>query len=435
LLEKFWFAPSSRGEASSGYSVMSLFPPSSCPRLIVKIGSALLVDPEGGVRRAGWRALPPISPSVPCRTADRGGLVGRDRARRAAAGLAKGGRASLEDAQAAAAVGQIALSQVWAETLGANGLTAAQMLVTLDDLEDRRRYLNAAATLDRLLGLGVVPVLNENDSVATEEIRFGDNDRLAARVAQAAGAQGVVLLSDVDGLYDRNPALPGAEHIARVERIDGAIEAMADKRLGLGHGFGRHGLEDRRRADRQCRRRASRHRLGPDRASALGRGAAHLVRRREDGAGAQGLAGGRADRARHDPCRCRRGPGARGGKSLLAAGATRVEGDFVRGDLVVIAGPEGASSRAASPNIRATMPPASPAAQRRAGRDPRLCAALDAGASQPYGAAVSTIAITGGTGFVGSRLIALAVEAGHQVRALTRRDQAERARSRGSAAI
>src|SRR5207237_6110397 len=120
----------------------------------------------------------------------------------------------------------IALSQVWAEVLGAHGLTAAQMLVTLDDLEDRRRYLNAAATLDRLLSLNVVPVINENDSVATAEIRFGDNDRLAARVAQAAGAQGVVLLSDVDGLYDRNPALPGASHVPSVERIDDAVVAM-----------------------------------------------------------------------------------------------------------------------------------------------------------------------------------------------------------------
>src|SRR3546814_5340321 len=94
------------------------------------------------------------------------------------------------------------------------------MLVTLDELEHRRRYLNAAATLDRLLSLGVVPIINENDSVATEEIRFGDNDRLAARVAQAAGAGGVVLLSDIDGLYDRNPAQPGAQHLARVERSE-----------------------------------------------------------------------------------------------------------------------------------------------------------------------------------------------------------------------
>src|SRR3546814_1433976 len=112
------------------------------------------------------------------------------------------------------------------------------MLVTLDDLEHRRRYLNAAATLDRLLSLGVVPIINENDSVATEEIRFGDNDRLAARVAQAAGAGGVVLLSDIDGLYDRNPAKPGAQHIARVERVDAAIEAMADGKSASGMGSG-----------------------------------------------------------------------------------------------------------------------------------------------------------------------------------------------------
>lgn len=218
---------------------MTLFPPLSCPRLTVKIGSALLVDPDGGVRR-DWLA------GIAADIAERVGAgqqiavvssgaiaLGARRLK-----LTKGGRASLEDAQAAAAVGQIALSQVWAEMLGAEGLTAAQMLVTLDDLEDRRRYLNAAATLDRLLGLKVVPILNENDSVATEEIRFGDNDRLAARVAQAAGAQGVVLLSDIDGLYDRNPALPGAVHIARVERIDAAIEAMADRGSASGMGSG-----------------------------------------------------------------------------------------------------------------------------------------------------------------------------------------------------
>ena len=120
-------------------------------------------------------------------------------------GLAKGGRASLEDAQAAAAAGQIVLAAAYAELLGAHGLHAAQILLTLDDLEDRRRYLNVAATLDRLLTLGAVPVVNENDSVATAEIRFGDNDRLAARVAQAAQAGGVILLSDVAGLYTADP--------------------------------------------------------------------------------------------------------------------------------------------------------------------------------------------------------------------------------------
>jgi len=163
---------------------MSLFPPASFPRIVVKIGSALLVDPDGGVRRA-W--LEGIAGNIAARAragqqvavVSSGAIaLGARRLR-----LAKGGRASLEDAQAAAATGQIELSRVWADVLAANGLVAAQMLVTLGDLEDRRRYLNAAATLDRLLGFGVVPVLNENDSVATEEIRFGDNDRLAARAA------------------------------------------------------------------------------------------------------------------------------------------------------------------------------------------------------------------------------------------------------------
>ncbi len=121
-------------------------------------------------------------------------------------GLARGGRASLDDAQAAAAAGQIVLAAAYAELLGAAWLQAAQILLTLGDLEDRRRYLNVAATLDRLLALGAVPVVNENDSVATQEIRFGDNDRLAARVAQAAQAAGVILLSDVDGLYTADPA-------------------------------------------------------------------------------------------------------------------------------------------------------------------------------------------------------------------------------------
>ena len=174
------------------------FGPNRCTLLVVKVGSSLLVQPDGSVRRdwletlvadiskrhqAGQRIIIVTSGAI---------ALGARRM-----GFDKGGRASLADAQAAASVGQIMLSGVWAELLGAQSLAAAQMLVTLDDLEDRRRYLNIAATLDRLLGAGAVPVINENDSVATEEIRFGDNDRLAARVAQAAGASGVILLSDV----------------------------------------------------------------------------------------------------------------------------------------------------------------------------------------------------------------------------------------------
>ncbi|MBC9032320.1 glutamate 5-kinase [Sphingomonas sp. JC676] len=322
---------------------MSLFPPASCPRLIVKIGSALLVDPDGGVRRE-WLEGIAADIATRCHAGQQVAVVSSGAialgARRL--GLPKGGRASLEDAQAAAATGQIALSQVWAETLGANGLTAAQMLVTLDDLEDRRRYLNASATLDRLLGLGVVPVLNENDSVATEEIRFGDNDRLAARVAQAAGAQGVVLLSDVDGLYDRNPALPGAVHIARVERIDGAIEAMADR--GSSSGMGSGGMVSKIAAARIANAAGAHLAIASGRVERpLSAGVRHTLFVAEKAAPARKawLAGGLTARGTiHVDAGAARALAQ--GRSLLAAGAIRVEGNFVRGDLVVISGPDGA---------------------------------------------------------------------------------------------
>lgn len=321
---------------------MSLFPPASCPRIIVKIGSALLVDPDGSVRRE-W--LEGIAADIAARVRE-GQQVAVVSSGAIALGarrlkLAKGGRASLEDAQAAAATGQIELSRVWADVLGQQDLTAAQMLVTLGDLEDRRRYLNAAATLDRLLGLGVVPVLNENDSVATEEIRFGDNDRLAARVAQAAGAGGVVLLSDVDGLYDRNPALPGAVHIPRVERIDGGIEGMADK--GSASGMGSGGMVSKIAAARIANAAGAHLAIASGRiAHPLSAEAKHTLFVAEKTAPARKawLAGGiTAHGTIHVDAGAAKALGQ--GRSLLAAGATRVEGGFARGDLVVIAGPDG----------------------------------------------------------------------------------------------
>jgi glutamate 5-kinase len=209
-------------------------------RLIVKVGSSLLVDPDGTVRRA-WLATLVADIAEKIASGQQVAVVSSGAialgARRLK--LPKGGRASLEDAQAAAATGQIALAGIWAELLGNYGLTAAQMLVTLDDLEDRRRYLNASATLDRLLSLGVVPVINENDSVATAEIRFGDNDRLAARIAAAAGAKTVILLSDVDALYTADPTWnSGAERVDRVTKIDAAIMAMVGTRSSSGMGSG-----------------------------------------------------------------------------------------------------------------------------------------------------------------------------------------------------
>jgi len=263
-------------------------------------------------------------------------------------GLSRGGRACLEDAQAAAAVGQPVLAAAWGAALAAHDLTAAQVLVTLGDLEDRRRYLNAAATLDRLLGLDVVPVVNENDSVATEEIRFGDNDRLAARVAAAAAADAVLLLSDVDGLYDRDPALPGAVHLPRVGRIDAQVEAMAGG--GSASGMGTGGMASKVAAARLANAAGARLAVASGRAgSPLTDDARHTLfdaaepatRRRAWLAGGLTAAGGIAVDA---------GAAAalRGGASLLAAGATDVEGTFRRGDLVVVSGPAGPVARGLS---------------------------------------------------------------------------------------
>lgn len=208
------------------------------PRLVIKVGSALLVGAEG-VRGAWVAGL--VAEIAEARARGQDVIVvssGAIALGAATLGLEKGGRGSLADAQASAAVGQIALSGLWARLLGDHGLTAAQMLLTLEDLEDRRRYLNVTATLTRLLDAGAVPVINENDSVATEEIRFGDNDRLAARVAQAAQASAVVLLSDIDGLYDRHPRLEGARMIPVVEGVTPAVQAMASTESSSGMGSG-----------------------------------------------------------------------------------------------------------------------------------------------------------------------------------------------------
>ena len=326
-----------------------LFAPSSCPRLIVKVGSALLVDPDGAVRRA-WLAGLAADLAERVRAGQQVAVVSSGAialgARRL--GLTKGGRASLEDAQAAAATGQIALAGTWAEMLANEGLTAAQMLVTLDDLEDRRRYLNAAATLGRLLKLGVVPVVNENDSVATEEIRFGDNDRLAARIAQAAVAQGVVLLSDVDGLYDRNPALPGATHVARVDRIDAGIEAMADR--GSTSGMGSGGMISKIAAARIATAAGAHLAIVSGRIDRpLSTPARHTLFVAEKTAPARKawLAGGlTAKGAIHVDAGAERALGE--GHSLLSAGAIRIEGRFARGDLVTIVGAAGVVARGLS---------------------------------------------------------------------------------------
>jgi len=317
-------------------SSMSVFPPADCPRLIVKIGSALLVAPDGQVRRA-WLAS--VAEQIAGRRAA-GQQVAIVSSGAIALGarrlnLAKGGRANLEDAQAAAATGQIELSRVWAEVLGAQGLTAAQILITLGDLEDRRRYLNASATLDRLLSLGVVPVINENDSVATAEIRFGDNDRLAARVAQAAGANGVVLLSDVDGLFDADPHRnPAAQLIARIDDID-SVASLAGGSSGSGMGSG--GMRSKLEAARIATSAGISLVIASGRTDRpLDQERHSLFTARQGASPRKAWLAGRLTARGRITVDAGAAAALRGGSSLLAAGARQIEGDFCRGDVVVI---------------------------------------------------------------------------------------------------
>lgn len=213
---------------------------SASKKTVVKIGSSLLIGEDGSPRREWLKTL--ISDVAELHANGTSIIIVSSGSIALGArklGLEKGGRANLADAQAAASVGQIALSSLWSELLADHDITAAQMLLTLDDMEDRKRYLNATATLERLLEKRAIPVINENDSVATDEIRFGDNDRLAARVAQAASADRVLLLSDVDGLYDRTPGSESeGQFIGLVEAVDDRVMAMAQTESSSGLGSG-----------------------------------------------------------------------------------------------------------------------------------------------------------------------------------------------------
>lgn len=207
-------------------------------RLVIKIGSALLVDRKTGLKQNWLSALALDVAEAKTRGTDvvlvSSGSIALGRK---VLGLPDG-VLTLEQSQAAAAVGQIRLARAYEEVLAPHGITTAQVLVTLEDTEDRRRYLNSRATMETLLGLGVVPIVNENDTVATDEIRFGDNDRLAAQIAVTVGSDQLVLLSDVDGFYTANPKEdPTATRFDLVETITPDIEAMAgDPISGLSKG-------------------------------------------------------------------------------------------------------------------------------------------------------------------------------------------------------
>ncbi len=319
--------------------------PASCPRIVVKVGSALLVGKDGEPRRDWLAAL--VAEIAAARGAGQEVIVVSSGAIALGArklGLGKGGRGSLSDAQAAASVGQIALAGLWAELLAGHGLTAAQILLTLEDLEDRRRYLNVTATLGTLLAAGAVPVINENDSVATQEIRFGDNDRLAARVGQAAGASAVLLLSDIDGLYDRDPRAPDAVRIPVVRGVTPEIHAMATG--GSSSGLGSGGMTSKLQAaeiaefagialaiiDGQPVSPIA-HALHAD------RGTLFLPRGRKQARKA--WLGGKMRMRGSVHVDAGAATALERGSSLLAAGVTAVDGEFQRGAAIAVLGPDG----------------------------------------------------------------------------------------------
>jgi glutamate 5-kinase len=322
-------------------------PLASARRIVVKVGSALLVDQETGRLNRAW--LETLVEDL-LRLRERNQQVilvssGAIALGRRQLKLAKG-PLRLEESQAAAAVGQIRLAHAYKELLEEKGVTVAQVLLTLEDSEQRRRYLNARATLTALLELGAIPVINENDTVATAEIRYGDNDRLAARVAQMASADCLLLLSDVDGLYTADPNRdPGARFIERVSQITPDIEAMAGRTVS---DVGSGGMATKIMAARIAMS------AGCHMCISAGRDN-HPVRRIEEGeratwfvpsaspvaarkqwisgtlrpAGAISIDEGalRALRAR---------------KSLLPAGVVSAQGRFERGDTISVLAPDGA---------------------------------------------------------------------------------------------
>jgi glutamate 5-kinase len=316
-------------------------------RIVVKVGSSLLVDSGGGRLKDDW--LVSLAEDIAALHGDKRDLLvvssGAIALGRAVLRL-PAGPLKLEDSQAAAAVGQIALARTWAQVLGRHGITAGQVLVTLQDTEERRRYLNARSTIDKLLDWRAVPVINENDTVATNEIRYGDNDRLAARVATMASADLLVLLSDVDGLYDAPPAgNPAAKLVPLVERITPAIERMAGT---AGSELSRGGMQTKIEAGKIA---AS---GGTHMVIASGR-IGHPLKAIADGAHCTWFL------TPANPVTARKkwiagslepkgvltiDAGAvaalRSGRSLLPAGVIRIDGTFARGDAVVIRGPDGA---------------------------------------------------------------------------------------------
>jgi len=316
-----------------------------CRRIVIKIGSALLVDRKSGLKKAWLEAMCDDIAMLTARGVEvlvvSSGAIAMGRT---VLDLAAGAL-RLDESQAAAAVGQISLARAWSESLSRHEIVAGQILLTLGDTEERRRYLNARATISQLMKLRAVPVINENDTVATTEIRYGDNDRLAARVATMVGADLLVLLSDIDGLYTAPPHLdPDARFLDTIAAITPEIEAMAG---GAASELSRGGMRTKIDAGKIATSAGCAMIIASGKVEhplqAISKGARHSwfapspepVTARKTWIAGQLLPAGQlmvdngAERALHS------------GKSLLPAGVRDIVGDFSRGDTVAILSAEG----------------------------------------------------------------------------------------------
>lgn len=319
-------------------------------RLVVKVGSAILVG-DGAAPRGVWLAA--LADDIAALRKEgrevivvTSGAIALGRRR-----LKLNGALRLDEKQAASAAGQAALVEAWQRAFAPHDIAVAQILLTLDDTEDRRRYLNARATVGTLLELGALPLVNENDTIATAEIRYGDNDRLAAHAAQIAGADLLVILSDIDGVYDADPRrTPHARHLPLIERVTPEIEAAAggaNAGAGVGTPVGTGGMASKIAAAKIAGAAGAATIIAPGTDD-------HPLRRIADGGRASLILSGTSpDKARRQWIGGRLKPqgeiridaGAAkallGGASLLPAGVSSVSGEFRRGDAVLVVAPDG----------------------------------------------------------------------------------------------
>jgi glutamate 5-kinase len=316
----------------------------SARRVVVKIGSSLLIGPDGAARKDWMGSVAADIASLKaqgCETA----IVSSGAVALGRAALKLSGKLKLEEKQAAAAAGQARLMRAWEEAFEPHGVPVAQALLTPDDTERRRRWLNARATLGALLGRGAMPIINENDTVATQELRYGDNDRLAARVAQMISADALILFSDVDGLYTANPSTdPAAQRLAQVTSLTPAIMAMAgDASSPVGSGGMRTKLEAARIAGEAGCATIIAKGGGENPLAALLAGAPHtfIHASAEPRAAYKAWIAGALSPQGAVVVDAGAALALKMGKSLLPAGVTAVRGPFEKGDAVRILGPDG----------------------------------------------------------------------------------------------